>query len=168
MLRFLPIALLLLTLAACAGGNRFVLLEEEDGSVGAITVQNDAGSQTIEQASTGTQVASATAAPTAPEAISQEEIENHRPEDFDREKTNLMENVKMTPRALIGYIRTSLEVLMSMKMEQMDKTYMGGKKPISPSSDRFYTRSSNSVNTGYEKQLVDYERELRAHIQLEQ
>ncbi|MEQ8354033.1 MAG: OmpA family protein [Kiloniellaceae bacterium] len=75
MLRFLPIALLLLTLAACAGGNRFVLLEEEDGSVGAITVQNDAGSQTIEQASTGTQVASATAAPTAPEAISQEEIE---------------------------------------------------------------------------------------------
>ena len=85
---------------------------------------------------------------------SQEEIENHRQEDFDREKTNLMENMKVTPRALVGYIRTSLEVLMSMKMEQMDKTCMGSsamKKPISPSSDRFYTRSSNSVNTLYEK-----------------
>lgn len=62
-----------------------------------------------------------------------------------------MGNAKMTPRTLITYIRTSLEVLMAMKMEQADKTLFGNKKPISPSSDRFYTRSSASVNTGYEK-----------------
>lgn len=75
MLRFLLIPLLLLSLAACAGGNRFVLLEEEDGSVGAITVANDAGSQTVDRPGTVTQVASATAAPSEPEAISQDEIE---------------------------------------------------------------------------------------------
>jgi hypothetical protein len=48
MLRIVLTFALLLTLAACAGQNRFVLLEEEDGSVGAITVQNQGGSQTIE------------------------------------------------------------------------------------------------------------------------
>jgi outer membrane protein OmpA-like peptidoglycan-associated protein len=67
-------AFLLLSLAACAGSNRFVLLEEEDGSVGAITVTNQAGSQTIDQAGEGTQVASVSAAPGAPQAVSQEEI----------------------------------------------------------------------------------------------
>ncbi len=75
MLRIVLTFALLLTLAACAGQNRFVLLEEEDGSVGAITVQNQGGSQTIERAGEGTQVASAEAAPSAPEAVSEEEIE---------------------------------------------------------------------------------------------
>ncbi len=75
MLRFLLLPLLLLSLAACAGGNRFVLLEEENGSVGAIIVANDAGSQTVSEAGRVTQVASATDAPSEPEAISQEEIE---------------------------------------------------------------------------------------------
>jgi outer membrane protein OmpA-like peptidoglycan-associated protein len=75
MLRAFLTFALLLTLAACAGQNRFVLLEEEDGSVGAITVQNQGGSQTVEQAGAGTQVASAEAAPSAPEAVSEEEIQ---------------------------------------------------------------------------------------------
>ncbi len=75
MLRIVLTFALLLTLAACAGQNRFVLLEEEDGSVGAITVQNQGGSQTIERAGEGTQVASAEAPPSAPEAVSEEEIE---------------------------------------------------------------------------------------------
>ena len=63
MLRHLFVPLLLLSLAACAGSNRFVLLEEEDGTVGQITVVNDAGAQTVEEAGTVTQVASADAAP---------------------------------------------------------------------------------------------------------
>lgn len=75
MLRHLLIPFLLLSLAACAGNNRFVLLEEEDGTVGAITVENDAGAQTVSEAGTVTQVASATARPSAPEEISQAEID---------------------------------------------------------------------------------------------
>jgi outer membrane protein OmpA-like peptidoglycan-associated protein len=75
MLRPLLISLVLLSLAACAGNNRFVLLEEEDGSVGAIVVENEAGSQTINQARTATKVASATATPGTPEAVSQAEID---------------------------------------------------------------------------------------------
>jgi outer membrane protein OmpA-like peptidoglycan-associated protein len=75
MLRTVLIAALLLGLSACAGQNRFVLLEEEDGSVGAITVQNQGGSQTIAQAGEGTQVASAEAAPSEPAAVSAEEIQ---------------------------------------------------------------------------------------------
>jgi len=75
MLRVLFIAALLLGLSACAGQNRFVLLEEEDGSVGAITVQNAGGSQTVNQAGEATQVASAEAAPSAPETVSDEEIQ---------------------------------------------------------------------------------------------
>ena len=74
MLRTVLIAALLLGLSACAGQNRFVLLEEEDGSVGAITVQNQGGSQTVDQAGAGTQVASAEAAPSEPAAVSEEEI----------------------------------------------------------------------------------------------
>lgn len=75
MLRCLLIAALLLSVAACAGKNRFVLLEEEDGSVGQITVENEAGAQTVDRAGTVTKVASATARPSAPEEISQQEIQ---------------------------------------------------------------------------------------------
>ena len=68
------VAFLLLSLAACAGNNRFVLLEEEDGSVGAITVANQGGSRTISAAGEGTLVGSVRAAPSAPQELSQEEI----------------------------------------------------------------------------------------------
>src|SRR3546814_18076493 len=40
---------LLSMLAACAGGNRFVLLEDEDGGVGAIVVENRGGSRTLSE-----------------------------------------------------------------------------------------------------------------------
>jgi len=75
MLRHFLVPLLLLSVAACAGSNRFVLLEEEDGTVGSIIVENEGGSQTIDQARGATQVATATSAPSAPEEISQEEID---------------------------------------------------------------------------------------------
>lgn len=65
----------LLALAACAGNNRFVLLEEEDGSVGAITVTNTAGSQTLDDAGTATRVGGSAAAPGAPEAVERDEIQ---------------------------------------------------------------------------------------------
>ena len=73
-LRYLLIPLLLLSLAACAGQNRFVLLEEENGSVGTITVENEGGRRTVTQPGTVTRVASARAAPSVPEQISREEI----------------------------------------------------------------------------------------------
>ena len=75
MLRYLIIPALLLSLAACAQQNRFVLLEEEDGSTGSISVTNSAGSQTISEAGAGTRVASASDAPAAPEPVSAEDIQ---------------------------------------------------------------------------------------------
>ena len=75
MLRHFCTLLVLLSLAACAGNNRFVLLEEEDGSVGSIVVENEGGSQVIDAPLQVTAVASATAAPSEPEAISEQEVE---------------------------------------------------------------------------------------------
>ena len=75
MLRALLAGCLLLALAACAGNNRFVLLRDDDGSVGAITVENRGGSQTLRVAGAGTRVGSTRAAPTAPEALDSAEIQ---------------------------------------------------------------------------------------------
>ena len=61
-----------------------------------------------------------------------------------------------------------------MKMENADKTLMGSKNVMATLSDRFYTNSampssakSGSLNTGYDKQLAAYERDIRQHIQIE-
>jgi outer membrane protein OmpA-like peptidoglycan-associated protein len=74
MRRALLSACLLLALAACAGNNRFVLLPDEDGRVGEITVTNQAGSQTLGSAGSATRVGSAGTAPAAPEAVPGDEI----------------------------------------------------------------------------------------------
>ena len=105
------ISLLLLSLAACAGGNRFVLLEEEDGSVGAITVANDAGAQTVDQPGTVTQVASATAAPSAPEEISQEEI--------DKTWGASLQASPLKPRSFLLYFITGTDILTQASRQQL-------------------------------------------------
>jgi outer membrane protein OmpA-like peptidoglycan-associated protein len=74
MLRAMLAGALLMTLAACAGGNRFVLLEEEDGSVGEITITNGAGSRTLSEAGAGTRVSGAASAPDAPQAVEAQDI----------------------------------------------------------------------------------------------
>lgn len=74
MRRALFSAFLLLALASCAGNNRFVLLPDEDGRVGEITVSNEAGSQTLGQAGTATRVGSAGTAPGAPEEAGSDEV----------------------------------------------------------------------------------------------
>jgi len=103
MLRFLLIPLILLSVAACAGNNRFVLLEEEDGSVGAITIENEGGSQTIDQARVATEVASARAAPSAPEEISQEEI--------DKTWGATLEASPLKPRSFLLYFIRGTDIL---------------------------------------------------------
>ena len=75
MLRHLFAVLVLSLLAACAGNNRFVLLEEEDGSVGSIVIENEAGSQVVERPLEATRVGSATTAPSEPTAITEQEVE---------------------------------------------------------------------------------------------
>lgn len=74
MLRAILACCLLLALSACAGSNRFVLLQDEDGGVGAIIVENEAGSRTIDEAGAEIRVAGARAAPGAPDAVDAEEI----------------------------------------------------------------------------------------------
>ncbi|WP_420348734.1 OmpA family protein [Pelagibius sp.] len=75
MMRKLLAVTLMLGLAACAGGNRFVLLEDDDGSVGAITVENEAGAQTLDSPGIAVRVSDAGTAPGQPRAISQQEID---------------------------------------------------------------------------------------------
>lgn len=111
MLRYFLVPILLLSLAACAGKNRFVLLEEEDGSVGTITVQNDAGSQTVSEAGTVTQVASAEAAPSQPEAISQEEI--------DQTWGATLQVSPLTPHSFLLYFITGTDILTEQSRRQL-------------------------------------------------
>lgn len=111
MLRFLLIPLILLSVAACAGSNRFVLLEEEDGSVGAITIENEGGSQTIDQARVATEVASATAAPSAPEEISQEEI--------DKTWGATLEASPLKPRSFLLYFIRGTDILTEESRRQL-------------------------------------------------
>lgn len=111
MLRLLLIPLLMLSLAACAGQNRFVLLEEEDGSVGAITVENEGGAQTVSQAGTVTQVASAGAAPSEPEAISAE--------DIDQTWGATLQASPLQPRSFLLYFLTGTDILTEESRRQL-------------------------------------------------
>ena len=64
----------LLVLSACTPNNLFVLLEDEDGKVGSIQVQNDAGSQTLNQAGQATGLDRADQEPVEPFVLEEEEI----------------------------------------------------------------------------------------------
>jgi outer membrane protein OmpA-like peptidoglycan-associated protein len=75
MLRATLAAGLLLALAACAGDNRFVLLPDEGGRVGQITVTTDGGSRTLSEAHAATSVGSTRAAPSAPETVDSGDIQ---------------------------------------------------------------------------------------------
>lgn len=72
MLRFLAITALL-GLAACASGDRIVLLPNEDGAPSAITVTNSGGAAVIDQPGAAVAVARPTSAPT-PLAISDADV----------------------------------------------------------------------------------------------
>lgn len=66
--------LALLALSACAPNNLFVLLEDEDGQVGSIQVQNEAGSQTLDQAGQATGLDRAGQEPVEPFVLEEDEI----------------------------------------------------------------------------------------------
>ncbi len=67
-------ALALLALSACAPNNLFVLLEDDDGKVGAIQVQNEAGAQTLNQAGQATGLDRAGQEPVEPFVLEEDEI----------------------------------------------------------------------------------------------
>ena len=64
----------LLVLSACTPTNLFVLLPDDDGKVGSIQVQNDAGSQTLDQAGQATGLDRAGQEPVEPFVLEEEEI----------------------------------------------------------------------------------------------
>ena len=77
--RPLPEALVLLALAlfglsACAPRNVFVLMPDAEGRVGAITVENEKGRQTLEKEGQGVAVSGPDQAPEAPQAVPPEKI----------------------------------------------------------------------------------------------
>lgn len=61
--RLIALALLALTLAACADANRVVLMPDPDGHVGKVEVATKAGSQTLTQPKTALSASAITAAP---------------------------------------------------------------------------------------------------------
>lgn len=67
-------ALALLVLSACAPNNLFVLLEDDDGKVGSIQVQNEAGAQTLNQAGQATGLDRAGQEPVDPFVLEEDEI----------------------------------------------------------------------------------------------
>ncbi len=68
-------ALTLLALSACTPNNLFVLLEDDDGQVGVIQIQNDAGAQTLDQAGQATGLDRAGQEPVEPFVLEEDEIQ---------------------------------------------------------------------------------------------
>lgn len=66
--------LTLLVLSACTPTNLFVLLEDDDGQVGSIQVQNEAGTQTLNQAGQATGLDRAGQEPVEPFTLEEDEI----------------------------------------------------------------------------------------------
>ncbi len=73
--RALLMLFLMLTASACAPRAIVVLLPDSDGNVGKVSITNAAGAQVLEKSSTAVEIASAEAAPQAPRAIDQKEIQ---------------------------------------------------------------------------------------------
>lgn len=73
---WLPLlALVLLGLTACAPRNVFVLMPDDQGRVGAITVENEKGSQTLDKEGQGVVVGGPGRAPEAPRDVAPEDME---------------------------------------------------------------------------------------------
>lgn len=71
-----PLIGLLLLLTACAPRNAFVLMPDAEGHVGAITVENEKGRQTLDREGQGVVVGGKESAPSAPRRVSEAEIQN--------------------------------------------------------------------------------------------
>lgn len=72
--RILLLSCLLLGLTACAGGDRVVLMPDPDGRVGRIEVRSAGGAQLLAEPQTVSVVRAAASAPTAPKAISDQDV----------------------------------------------------------------------------------------------
>ncbi|CAK0770236.1 OmpA family protein [Azospirillaceae bacterium] len=76
----LPLISALLLLSACGPSNYVVLLADDDGKIGAVTVKNAAGSQVINHALSGTGFDSIDRPPSAPFSVTETEVK----EEFGR------------------------------------------------------------------------------------
>lgn len=72
--RILVLSCLLLGLAACAGGDRVVLMPDADGHVGRIEVKSGGGAQLLSAAKTASVVRDAASAPSAPTLVDDRDI----------------------------------------------------------------------------------------------
>ena len=99
--RCIIILLLVGLVSACGPKNVVVLVPDPDGSVGSITVANDAGSVEIDTANESTTIRNAETAPTAPVEMGAKDIDNifggHMPEYIDL-------SVRMKDRARIALL----------------------------------------------------------------
>jgi outer membrane protein OmpA-like peptidoglycan-associated protein len=85
-LRILVPALLFgMLLTACAPRNVFVLMPDAEGNVGAITVENEKGRQTLDREGQGVAVAGPGSAPSAPASVSEEKVRNWFGDALDAE-----------------------------------------------------------------------------------
>lgn len=75
MRRAVVLCLAAITLAGCAPAARVVLQSDADGKTGRIEVKTNTGTQILQKPDMVTEIASATATPTAPRPISRQEID---------------------------------------------------------------------------------------------
>lgn len=74
---------------------------------------------------------------------------------------------QVSPFQILEYIKTSIEILMNMKMEDAARK-KGDKKE--EDTERSVTSNANEENfhADYDKMLVKYEASVRNHIKIEQ
>ena len=108
---------------------------------------------------------------------SNEEIDAYNEDILQEERERLQET---NPFTILEYIKTSIEILMNMKMEehqdQVDKNKKSKKKKRGEGilgledgvSDSESVLSQDGPPSDYEQMLQKYEAEVRNHIKIEQ
>ncbi len=93
------------------------------------------------------------------------QIENFDQESFDKERESLK---KKNPKSLIEYIKSSIEILINLKVEEKINALKENREKSSQSNNKFQSSNSeddDDVNE-YEKLLRQLESEIRTHIRV--
>jgi hypothetical protein len=97
---------------------------------------------------------------------SNEEIDNYNEEKLVTERTKLQQ---VSPFMILEYIKTSIEILMNMKMEDAQTKKRPSKADQSDcESVMSGVETPDKEIADYEKMLIKYEASVRNHIKIEQ
>jgi hypothetical protein len=75
---------------------------------------------------------------------------------------------QVSPFQILEYIKTSIEILMNMKMEDAAARKKGDKKEVDTERSVASNANEENFHADYDKMLVKYEASVRNHIKIEQ